>query len=90
MTDQNTTPETTTENVQTEVKKGFGCLQVSLILIVGMIFAAVLPFFALQYFTQTQFNTITQQCKDEQVLGDKLPRFDALPIRRQPTTALDV
>lgn len=86
MTDHEITP--TSEPV--ESSKKFGCLQVILILFIGMILTAVLTFFAFKYFTQSEFTPTKLNAKEEQVLEGKLRRLESLEISDQDINNIDL
>lgn len=58
-------------------ERKFGCLQVTGILLLGMIIAAVITFFVLKkYFFPSEFSPVVLNKKEEQVLDAKLNRLE--------------
>ncbi len=71
-------------------KKGFGCLQVALILFVGIILAVVITFFAIKYFTQNEFKPVSLNAKETLVLEKKLHRLESLDIADKDIENIDL
>ena len=87
MTDNSMVQETN----QREPKKGFGCLQVSLILLLGMIFAVAVTIFVLKRFmSPDEFAPVVLSQKEEQVLETKLDRLESLEISAKDIDNIDL
>lgn len=79
------------EHVKVVTKNnGMGCLQVALLLFVGMILAAVATFFAIQYFTQSEFKPVSLNAKEELILDRKLERLESLDISNKDIDNIDL
>ncbi len=66
---------------QRESQKRFGCLQVALILLLGMIFTVAVTIFVLKKFmSPDEFTPTVLSQQEEQILEGKLARFESLEI----------
>lgn len=91
MTELETSPATNSlEPKPIQAKKGFGCLQVVFILIIGMIIAAAATFFAFKYFTQSEFKPTELSEKEEVILEQKLRRFESLEVSDKDIDNIDL
>ncbi len=82
-------PEQT--NIQREPQKRFGCLQVALILLLGMIFAVAVTFFVLKRFmSPNEFTPTVLNQKEEQVLEGKLARLESFEISDENIDNIDL
>ena len=78
-------------NNQREARKGFGCLQVSLILLLGMIFAVAVTIFVLKRFmSPDEFAPVVLSQKEEQVLEAKLARLESMEISDKNIDNIDL
>ena len=76
---------------QREPKKRFGCLQVSLILLLGMIFAVAVTFFVLKRFmSPNEFTPTVLNQQEEQVLEGKLARLESFEISDENIDNIDL
>ena len=71
--------------------KRFGCLQVSIILLVGMLIAAAATFFILKkHIFPSEFTPTTLSENEEQVLDAKLMRLESLEISNEDVDNIDL
>ncbi len=76
---------------QREPEKRFGCLQVSLILLLGMIFAVAVTFFVLKRFmSPNEFTPTVLNQQEEQVLEGKLARLESFEISDENIDNIDL
>ena len=76
---------------QREPEKRFGCLQVSLILLLGMIFAVAVTLFVLKRFmSPNEFTPTVLSQQEEQVLEGKLARLESFEISDENIDNIDL
>jgi len=76
---------------QHEQEKRFGCLQVSIILLLGMIFAVAVTLFVMKkYIFPDEFKPTVLNQKEEQVLEGKLARLESLEISDKNIDNIDL
>ncbi|MFK8066684.1 MAG: arginine N-succinyltransferase [Gammaproteobacteria bacterium] len=82
---------TVESTIQREPEKRFGCLQVFFILLVGIIIAVALTFFVLKkYIFPSEFAPVVLNQKEEQVLEQKLERFENLELNEREIDNIDL